>query len=58
MEGSTITYDEVRCDNVGCEHRLKCRPYALVRNSKYRVAKVIGDVECPEGNRLVEVELQ
>jgi uncharacterized protein (UPF0179 family) len=58
IDGSTITYDEVRCNNMGCRHYRLCHPHALVRNSKYRVAKVLGDVKCPEGHRLIRVELQ
>ena len=55
LEGSTITYDEVRCRNLGCVHYRLCHPVAAERDSKYKVREVRGEVDCPEGIKVIEV---
>jgi uncharacterized protein (UPF0179 family) len=57
IEGSVITPEDVRCKNLGCEKYRLCHPLGLERNAKYKVTVIKGEVECPEGNKLVEVEL-
>lgn len=58
LEGSTITYDEVKCKNVGCEHHHLCHPVALERGGKYKVVEVHGEVACPEGGKVIEVVVE
>jgi uncharacterized protein (UPF0179 family) len=56
-EGSIITLEGVKCRNLGCERYRLCYPAGVERNTKYKVTKVKGDIECPEGGKIVEVEL-
>jgi len=55
LEGSTITYDEIKCKNVGCERYRLCHPVAVERGNKYKIVQVRGEVPCPEGNKIIEV---
>lgn len=57
LEGSTVAVEEIRCRNIGCERYRLCHPLGMERNAKHRVQSVKGEVDCPEGFRLVEVEL-
>jgi uncharacterized protein (UPF0179 family) len=57
MEGSVITLGDMRCKNLGCEKYRLCYPLGLERSARYRVTAIKGEVECPEGIKLVEVEL-
>ncbi len=58
IEGSTITLGETRCDNLGCDKYWLCHPPGVIRNSRHRVASIYGDVECPDNNRMIEVDLE
>jgi uncharacterized protein (UPF0179 family) len=58
LEGSTITYDEIRCKNIGCERFRLCHPVAVERGCKYRIAEVHGEVACPEGFKVIEVVVE
>jgi len=54
-EGTAVTYKEVVCDDIGCENYLLCHPG--VKEKKYKIIEVIGDVECPLGYDLKKVAL-
>ncbi|NLK25233.1 MAG: UPF0179 family protein [Euryarchaeota archaeon] len=58
IEGSTITFEEVKCKTLGCVNYWICHPVGLEKNMKFRVAKIDSDLACPEGNRLVAVSLE
>jgi len=58
LEGSTITYDEVRCKNLGCSNYRLCHPVAVERGNKYKIRQVHGEVVCPEGNKIIEVVVE
>jgi uncharacterized protein (UPF0179 family) len=58
MEGSTITFEDVKCRTLGCEHYRICHPMGLEKNMKFRVARIDEEIKCPEGIRLVEVSLE
>ena len=58
LEGSTITFEEPKCRNLGCEKYRICHPLGVERGSKYKVIEVHGDIECPEGNKMVEALLE
>ena len=58
MEGSTITFEEVRCNTLGCINYRVCHPMGVEKNMKFRVAKINKEIACPEGNRLVAVTLE
>ncbi len=55
VEGTTITYEPVKCDNLGCAYFRLCHPSGMDRGRKERILKILGDVECAEGKRLVRV---
>ncbi|OPY32505.1 MAG: hypothetical protein A4E32_01087 [Methanomassiliicoccales archaeon PtaU1.Bin124] len=58
QEGSTITLEEIRCRNLGCTKYRLCHPFGLEKGMKGKITKVSGDLECPEGMKLVEVVLE
>jgi uncharacterized protein (UPF0179 family) len=55
LEGSTVTLEEIRCRNLGCTKYRLCHPVGLDKGMKGRIGKVLRDIDCPEGMRLVEV---
>ena len=55
LEGITITYSVSKCDEIGCPNYGLCHPVGKTEGSKYSVAKMGKDVECPRGDRLVAV---
>ena len=57
LEGITITYSVSKCDEIGCPNYGLCHPVGKTEGSKYTVAKMGKDVECPRGDRLVAVDL-
>ena len=58
LEGSTITYEEVKCKNLGCERYRLCHPVAMERGSKYKIKEVHGEVACPEGHKIIEIVIE
>ncbi|MEA2053657.1 MAG: UPF0179 family protein [Candidatus Thermoplasmatota archaeon] len=54
-EGTTITFHEVECDNIGCENYRLCHPG--VSNKKYKIVEVMEDVDCPLKYKLKKVAL-
>ena len=57
LEGITITYSVSKCDEIGCPNYGLCHPVGKTEGSKYSVARMGKDVECPRGDRLVSVDL-
>lgn len=57
LEGITITYSVSKCDEIGCPNYGLCHPVGKTEGSKYSVARMGKDVECPRGDRLVAVDL-
>jgi uncharacterized protein (UPF0179 family) len=55
LEGSMVTIEEIRCRNLGCEKYRICHPLGVEKGSKAKIAKIVGDVNCSEGNKMVEV---
>ena len=58
IEGSTITFDVIKCDELGCENWQLCHPMGLEKNRKVRVAKVERELKCPAGLRMMAVVLE
>jgi uncharacterized protein (UPF0179 family) len=58
MEGSTITFEDVKCKTLGCIHYHVCHPLGLERSIKCKVSAIREEIDCPEGNKLVEVILE
>ncbi|MGE4274593.1 MAG: UPF0179 family protein [Candidatus Methanomethylophilaceae archaeon] len=57
IEGSTITLESVKCDNLACENYTLCHPHALRPGDKVKVIEVVEDLICPEGGKLVRASL-
>lgn len=57
LEGITITYSVSKCDEIGCPNYGLCHPVGKTEGSKYSVARMGKDVDCPRGDRLVAVDL-
>jgi len=55
MEGTTITWEVTKCDHLGCEHYRLCHPIGIEKGHKARISKIVGDLDCAEGKRLVKV---
>ncbi len=58
IEGSTVSINEKECSNLGCENFGMCFILEPKSNRKYRITKVVGDVECPGGKSLKRVILE
>ena len=58
LEGSTITFEESRCRNLGCASYRVCHPVGVKRGTKCKVRSVLGDIECPEGAKVIEIEVE
>ncbi|MBM4249419.1 MAG: UPF0179 family protein [Euryarchaeota archaeon] len=57
LEGTTYTWQGKECQNLGCAHYLRCTPRGMKAGERYRIVKVAGYVECPDGESLKEVVL-
>ena len=57
IEGSVITYQESKCDNIGCPNYGLCHAPGKKDGMKYSVAAVKGDLECPRKEKMVSVDL-
>jgi len=58
IEGSTITLTNSDCGNISCDNYRLCNPPGTVRNTKWKVIAVHGDIECPQNNKMIEVDLE
>ncbi|MEM2944526.1 MAG: UPF0179 family protein [Methanomassiliicoccales archaeon] len=57
LEGSIVTLEEIKCSNIGCDRYRVCHPIGMEKNGKGKILKIIGEIACPEGHKLVEIEL-
>jgi uncharacterized protein len=55
LEGSTVSFEDIKCKSLGCAHYRICHPIGLEKHAKMRISKIRGDLACTEGNKLVEV---
>lgn len=58
IEGSTVTYELPKCEEVSCEGYRLCHPMALTKGGKAKVLKVGKDLECSKGYELKEVTIE
>jgi len=58
IEASTITLTGSHCDYIGCDNYRLCNPLGAVRNTKWRVIAVHGEIECPLNNKMIAVDLE
>ena len=55
-EGSSIKISKDDCGSIGCTNYELCT-VALLKDKKYKIAKIYEDVECPMGYELKRAEL-
>jgi uncharacterized protein len=58
LEGSTVTYEMIKCRTLGCRNYQICHPKGLQKNMKFHVSSIKEELVCPEGNKLVAVVLE
>lgn len=58
IEGSMITLGESKCENIGCAQYRLCHPHGMLKNSKWRVASIYGDIDCPDKMKMIKVDLE
>jgi len=58
LEGSTVSIDKEKCQNIGCENYRKCFILGEKSNKKFKITKVKEDANCPEGRSLKFVVLE
>jgi len=58
IEGSTVTFEEIKCDTLGCANWRLCHPIGVEKGMKFKVSKVDKEIECPAGNRMMAVVLE
>jgi len=58
IEGSTITFEGIRCGDLACESYAVCHPAGVGNATKWKVSKVHGDIKCPEEKKLILVEIE
>ncbi|MDR0335300.1 MAG: UPF0179 family protein [Methanomassiliicoccaceae archaeon] len=57
IDGSTVTFECRKCNNIGCGDRAYCVPVSIKDGTKLRITDVIGDLDCPNGENMVLVKL-
>jgi len=57
LEGTSVNWEEKGCQNIGCSHFGVCSPKGMKGGEKYRIVKVVGYTDCPDGQTLKEVML-
>jgi len=58
IDGSTVTFESRRCDNLGCENRIYCIPIGVKNGAKLRITDIVGDIECANGEDIILVKLE
>lgn len=58
VEGMVITYSRKACNRLGCENYILCKVQGTRKGQRYRILKVLGDLDCPKGKRLKKVLLE
>lgn len=58
IEGSTITYDEIKCKTLGCRNYRACHPTGIEKGVKIKIIKITNEISCPERNRLVQADVE
>jgi uncharacterized protein (UPF0179 family) len=58
IEGATVTLERDECLQRGCEHYSVCFVLGTNNNKKFKVAKIEGDVTCPDKRNLKMVLLE
>ena len=59
-EGAVISYYISDCDEVSCKNYKYCKPIGIVKEGKYKITRVFGNIShpCSKGKSLKLVELK
>src|SRR5512136_1333990 len=57
VEGSVLTFEETACERIGCPNFGLCKPLGAYEGSRFRIASVEQEIDCPRGDRLTIVLL-
>ena len=57
IEGSMITFEAAKCENIGCENYMYCCPLGIREGTRFSISEIIGDLECLIGDKKVLVKL-
>jgi uncharacterized protein (UPF0179 family) len=58
VEGSTVTLEDKGCERIGCAHYRICHPHGKRFGEKYKIIKMKGTLDCPDGERISLVILE
>ncbi len=58
IDGSTITFDLLKCNNLGCENHILCFPLGVKSGTKFKIVKTGRKLKCPKGFEIVRVTLE
>jgi len=56
IEGIIVKYNPIDCEE-NCIYRRLCQPEGLIKGDKVKIEKLLGDIDCPRGLRLVKAQL-
>ncbi len=57
IDGSMITFQISKCDNIGCKNYMLCHPIGAEDGRKYSITEVNKDADCPIGEKMVFVKM-
>lgn len=57
IEGSTLSLERDECIHIGCDNYHACFILGTKNSKKYKVTKIVGDVNCPDNRSLKMVLL-
>ncbi|MDD3379072.1 MAG: UPF0179 family protein [Candidatus Methanomethylophilaceae archaeon] len=57
IDGSVITFQAPKCEQLGCKNYQNCHPVGIEDGRKSSVVEIIGDAECPIGEKMVLVKI-
>ncbi len=58
IEGSTVSLERDECLHIGCENYQACFILGTKNNKKFKITKIVGDVNCPDNRSLKRVILE
>ena len=58
IEGTTITFDVLKCSQKGCQYHKFCYPIGMESGLKRKVVAVQDKIDCLDGQNLVKVILE
>lgn len=57
VEGSIVPLEDKGCKNMACTHFRLCHPVGKKAGGKFKILRIRGTLDCPEGERITQVLL-